>query len=453
MSKILILPVEIQARELHAKIILALIAAQDGFCVWLGRNSEINSLAQYLPPGIFVDKDATAHSREKFHALKKIGHSICVIDEEGLVNINDIEYTSHRLNHGALELLDAFFAWGENHRNRAVSAHPWAADKILAVGNPRIDMLTTKAVGILSDRGAEHRRVHGKYILVNTNFECNVPSGNIEKYISDAVMAQKMNKKEEEMLRGMISFSQKMMQEFMRIIPLVRRNLPDQKVIIRPHPSERHEVWEDYASQIDGVEAIYEGSAVEWISGADLLLHNGCTTAIEASLMGVPAVAYAPFEDPVFSLDLPNSVSYVARNGEELSDLLKAVIIGKRGAPCYAVPRLSEHISSISGGACSAIMRHLNQLQPISTKKNYFKNLRTYRVKRAAVEAYVEVNSIYRRMRGLRVGNLTEHYRDPKVQDVISVMGCLASYWPEIVRNVSVDEPFQNCYRIIRRGT
>lgn len=56
-----------------------------------------------------------------------------------------------------------------------------------------------------------------------------------------------------------------------------------QKVIVRPHPSENIEIWKKYTKNYSKkIKIIRSGNVLSWILAAKLLIHNGCTTAIEA---------------------------------------------------------------------------------------------------------------------------------------------------------------------------
>ncbi|MET0483878.1 MAG: hypothetical protein ABWZ27_13365, partial [Aestuariivirgaceae bacterium] len=88
----LLLPVEITSRELDAKILLGLFAAERGYDVIVGRNQPLKS--PLLARSIFLCK-----SVRRFQSVKPpfiLGHSVVAMDEEGLVRFPD-EFQSMRL--------------------------------------------------------------------------------------------------------------------------------------------------------------------------------------------------------------------------------------------------------------------------------------------------------------------------------------------------------------------
>ena len=51
-------------------------------------------------------------------------------------------------------------------------------------------------------------------------------------------------------------------------------------------------------------------------------MHNGCTTAIEATVSGKPVVTYKPFHQKYTSREIPNKLGHQAESLEELSRIV-----------------------------------------------------------------------------------------------------------------------------------
>jgi hypothetical protein len=67
----------------------------------------------------------------------------------------------------------------------------------------------------------------------------------------------------------------------------------------------------------------------------EALIHNGCTTGVEACAMGIPAISYRPIVND--SIDqgfyhLPNQLSHQCFNFEELRTTLERILHGELGA-------------------------------------------------------------------------------------------------------------------------
>ncbi|HFD87494.1 MAG TPA: hypothetical protein ENJ35_07455, partial [Gammaproteobacteria bacterium] len=105
---------------------------------------------------------------------------------------------------------------------------------------------------------------------------------------------------------------------FVTMLPQLGHAFPDTRIILRPHPSESQKVWQEAAQGCANIEVIQEGSVLPWLMAADVLVHNGCTTAIEAYLLDRPAVTYQPMTSDRFDRHLPDSLSYPASSLDEL---------------------------------------------------------------------------------------------------------------------------------------
>jgi hypothetical protein len=92
-------------------------------------------------------------------------------------------------------------------------------------------------------------------------------------------------------------------------------------IVLRPHPVENIEAWKVYLDDIPNVHVIREGSITAWVNSAFALMHNGCTTAIEATISGKPVITYLPFKQE-YAREIPNELG---EHVESLEDLTHTV--------------------------------------------------------------------------------------------------------------------------------
>ena len=71
------------------------------------------------------------------------------------------------------------------------------------------------------------------------------------------------------------------------MLPEIAEAFPDMRIVVRPHPVEKHAAWEEIAARHDNVELAQEGNVLPWLLAARALIHNGCTTGVEAYGLGV----------------------------------------------------------------------------------------------------------------------------------------------------------------------
>ena len=68
---------------------------------------------------------------------------------------------------------------------------------------------------------------------------------------------------------------------------------------------------------IPNVHVIREGSITAWVNNAFAIMHNSCTTALEATVSQKPLVTYIPFEQE-HGYELPNGLGYRVTSKDEL---------------------------------------------------------------------------------------------------------------------------------------
>ena len=95
-------------------------------------------------------------------------------------------------------------------------------------------------------------------------------------------------------------------------------------IVLRPHPVENIETWKILLEDIPNVYVIREGSINPWINKAFAIMHNSCTSAIEATVFRKPVITYIPFEQK-YTTELPNELGYCVKSLDELSKKVKTV--------------------------------------------------------------------------------------------------------------------------------
>lgn len=349
-DRTLIIPVETQVREFDPKILFACAAAEQGYRAFVGSQTAIHLRIDTLPQGIYIAKDIRDSKVRMMRIMRDLGHRVVAWDEEGLVRYPSNHYFKTRVDPEALDRTDLFFAWGREDADTLKAYPGYKGTPVFETGNPRIDLLRKEFWPLYEDAAKAITERFGRYILINTNFGhsnhflasqtiklaggegldkgtelgtgTRQDNGNGqdagEAGANGAVKANGKVADEGNWDTDLAYYRDAMFQHFLDVIPKLARAFPDTTIILRPHPAESHEAWIKSADGCTNVKVIHEGSVVPWIFGADVMVHNGCTTAIEASLLERPAVTYRPMQSERFDRHLPDSVSYQAFDVEAL---------------------------------------------------------------------------------------------------------------------------------------
>ena len=318
----LYLPIGTKCRELPGKTLLAAKAVERGWRVVIGGLDMRAELLEESPPGLLVENNVPDDKADRFRRLKDRGYVIANLSEESVLYRDAEEYWTHRIGTRALESADVVFTVGVRSEEDIRVHRRAAAGRMVRTGNPRFDTLLP-GVRTVYDADAEAiRRRHGRFLLVNSNFG----PANPYKMGLDVVAAWRRDGKlttpeQIDRKRREIAYKTRQMIDLQALLAAVAAAGAFERIVVRPHPTENHDAWRAWASAVN-VDVEYEGSAIPWILAAEMMLHAGCTTAIEALLLDRPTVSFVPRPDSEF-VTHADAVSVQVANADELLALVE----------------------------------------------------------------------------------------------------------------------------------
>jgi surface carbohydrate biosynthesis protein len=339
----LIIPVENQVREMDPKLLLACIAARRGFASIIGSHREIDFRIASFPRGLYLNKSMTERNLKMLQIMHRIGHVVLTWDEEALVHLPADIYYSRRMSPAALRYISHLFAWGENNADLWRNYSRLPPDlPIHVTGNPRNDMLRPELHAFYADEVGAIRDRYGDYLLVNTNFNhvnAFFPAQNVFKPAKHPGETPQFGKAGVGMTRqfaeALRDQKQAVFEAFQALIPELSRAFPGLSIIVRPHPTEGQDIYRRLASGFRNIHVTNEGNVVPWLLAAKALIHNGCTTGVEAFVMRIPAFSFRPSVsdaiDSTFYV-LPHGLSHQCFATDELIDRIRQVLAGALGA-------------------------------------------------------------------------------------------------------------------------
>ncbi len=275
--------------------------------------------------------------------MEKIGHQIVTWDEEALVHLPAETYFSRRLSPVAIRYVSHLFAWGENNAE-LWRQYPHLPRKmpIHVTGNPRCDMLRPEMRPFYEPEVEKIRNTYGDFVLVNTNFNhvnAFFPAQNLFKPVKnegqEAAFGKAAVGMSRQYARGLHDHKQTILDTFKKIIPVLDEAFPELKIVVRPHPTENQQIYKDIAQRCERVFVTNEGNVVPWLMATRAVIHNGCTTGVEAYMMGVPAISYRAKVNEEYDLGfyrLPNLISHQCFNAGELKETLNRISKDQLGA-------------------------------------------------------------------------------------------------------------------------
>ena len=359
--KTLYLPVDSLARELDGKLLLALVARERGWRPVIGYKAAIRNHRAMLPPGVFLSHNARRGKPAVFERFSRFGHQSVVLDEEALVRQTD-EIFLMKHDRNAFDSVSLVLTWGEDDAELWRNSRQVGSERVVVTGNPRMDLLRRDLRAFHQPQIDSIRERFGDYVLLNTNFPTVnhfVAGRSTLKLASWAADEQIIEQKSE-----FLGHKRALFERFLLLVPKIAQAIAPLRLIVRPHPSERHEPWLSAVSDSPNASVVFEGSVVPWIAGARALVHNGCTSAVESAVIGTTILSYRPVQSDVFDNPLPNGLGTECFDDDALLRALQEILAS---GPHPLTPDqsilLKHHIAGTSGKlSCERIIDALDQL-------------------------------------------------------------------------------------------
>ena len=305
--KILYFPIEIHSREIHSRLFLANAAVSDGWDVVIGPRFELSALLEFMPPGVYLGIGFHTSAVKIAQKLKPVGHFIVSLDEEGMVRLAPEYYREYRVDKQIFDVSEKVICWSIGHLNE-IKQLANDREKLIALGNPRLDILSTKARSMFFMEAEKIRETHDDFILINSSFGTANHLHGIDYWRGELEKRGWFDTEDKAHYQNLrIKFQTETFHAMRDLaVSIAEKKL---KLVIRPHPSECLEAWRELEKSYPSViTVVREGNVIPWMLASKVIIHNGCTTAIEGRLLDKYVVSYRPTTEPLVESELANSV-------------------------------------------------------------------------------------------------------------------------------------------------
>lgn len=337
---------ENDSRELESKILCALHAAALGMASVIAEYDVLKWLSsrKQLGPAVFHTKSLTPSQKitRRFNNLVEQGLHITAIDEEAGIFSNDFDgFSNLRYGEPTLSLVTRVFCWGPRDYGFLKNKFGQYSEKLELTGSPRMECAT------LPYQKSEPERIR-PFVLVSSNFGINARE-RFWKRISSVRRAGFMDRDPGHRDKILIRNAEGLLliREFAAMAEAVAVQFPDLDVIVRPHPVEELSAWKEILNPLPNLKVERRSSAISEIRHAQAVIHNGCTTAVEAFLAKTPVITFRPLSDLQFELEIPNSLGRLAESRDEVCSLLESIKSQKDSFIASYEPRSSEVLSTV----------------------------------------------------------------------------------------------------------
>lgn len=301
------LPIESASRELRSKALVAEYLVSQGCPVTIITNRMLHSAS--LRDGVVLLKSAANFELPKIKALKSYGNTLTVLDEEGIFAVDEEVGTRSRYSQDTLDCMDCVFFNGDLEED--VLRSIFRVGRSIVSGNPRFDR-------------AKKRKEEGRYILISSRFGDANPDFNMNIFEQLDKVQFTTDSTQRTHFTNLLDYNKNLFRQYSQMVVQLVSKFPEKKFVIRPHPSEKAEFWISLLANKPNAEVTKKNDIGFWLGSAIALVHNGCTTALDAHRLGVPRVSFCPITNKDFDAAVPNQISHIVDNFEDLSSFIEA---------------------------------------------------------------------------------------------------------------------------------
>ena len=334
-SRVIYLLVEESDREFFARCIMAVIAARQGYDVVIGPQWLIWEQLDKLPPGVMLFKGNNKIQAANMHLAKQAGHLIASIEEEVLGLASEQEFQHHYAS-GVSSACDLFLVQGRFQAECLVNHDPSYADRTAIVGNPRTDLLRAPFTNDLHEDAERLRGRYGEFVLLNTNFGgINPAHGDSLTFYNLSVrvgMSDRDNPSDLTYFMDRLRWERDNAKAIIQFAHGLAARRPGTRIILRPHPAEHLERWSHYLGPASPITLIREGGHLPWTFASKAMIHTGCTTGLEAALLGTPTLSLMPGDNPWHASAISNVANPATRTVGEALDRVISHLDGASGS-------------------------------------------------------------------------------------------------------------------------
>lgn len=364
-AKDIIILIEQVERELPANVLLAAELAGRGHNVWLVEKTRFRTAPGRFPPCIVLEKGLTRGCGPVFEAARRAGHVLAVMCQEALIYRSGEDYRARRVSETSLQAVDHILLWGQRH---ADDLRPLVQENqgFHITGNPRFDLLQSPFHRIWQEDTDAIKGEYGDFILVTSRFGAvNHFSRSVEQTVERRREGY-FGTARETVDRRFQTLEQ-LFSAFKSDIRRLTRRFPRRRFVLRPHLIENLDTWREHFSADDNVDVVRTGPAMPWLNAAQGVIHNGCTTGIEAFMLGKRVIEFQPDSVPRSEFDpvLPGKVTGTCGTVDELAEWLDGSVESEATTRATDIvdEQLSFHLANY--GTADSYLRIADALESI----------------------------------------------------------------------------------------
>ncbi len=325
-------------RDLDGLVLLAATLAVKGVECYLVPMYEQGFDLMGIRPDLVVSNYIRDNNRDLLVAYKQLGIRVLILDTEGAAGRVPEDFAEMVARMSPGDLVDAYCVWGDE-RYAALKRRAVIPDaRLHLTGCPRFDYCAPRwrdALGTLD--------IDDGFLLFNTNFPLVNPrfvdNSGAERETLIRVW------KDVDYVDAVLRDARMAFDGMLAAANATATRFPSRQIIIRPHPFESVLAYQR-AIHRPNVSVRQEGTSLQWIARSSALIHQNCSTAVEATMLDREPLSLEWLSTDALRIKGPGEVSRPIASQQQLEDTLARIVDGT-GIP--AAPEIDRARAAVVG--------------------------------------------------------------------------------------------------------
>lgn len=358
-------------RDLDGMVLLGWTLAQKGAEVFLvPMYQQAFEVAALMPDMVLVNY-LRVNNQKLVKAYSESGILVGVLDTEGGIFTSVEEGLTNMVARAEPSNVDMYCLWGQRQYDSFIEHHILPPDKLFITGCPRYDFCADpwkSALPRLEDAGEP-------MILVNTRFPVIFPR--FQRGMEDEMSTMRKLGFDDSYIGESVRQCFLVWAEMVNVVAGLARSFSKTVFVVRPHPFEDRKIYQQVFRDIPNIRIIGEKTVLPWINSSLLLIQKSCSTAVEASFMGVEPVSLDWMDAPLLNNEVVAAVSHSVKSREALMDIVGNTLKGRPPSPTSEMSRrrmqiVAEWFHAIDGKSsqrvANAVLQTIDKKGPGRTK-------------------------------------------------------------------------------------
>lgn len=320
-------------RDLDGLVLLGWTLAREGAEVFLVPMYQQAWEVAALCPDLVLVNYLRSNNQELVEAYSECGILVGVLDTEGGIFTSLEEGLTNLVARAEPSNVDLYCLWGQRQYDSFAEHHILPREDLYITGCPRYDFCAAPWKSTLPALEIDG----GPMILVNTRFPVIFPR--FQRSLEDEIGTMRRLGYGDSYIGESVRQCFLVWAEIVSAVSGLAKSFSQAVFVVRPHPFEDHRIYEQVFRDIPNVKVIREKTVLPWIRSSRLLIQKSCSTAVEASFMGVEPVSLDWMDAPLLNNEVVAAVSHSIASPEVLAEIVGKTLDGQPPSPSLEMSR------------------------------------------------------------------------------------------------------------------